>query len=232
MGLESFREFLLETFIKNWDITYEAHKEECADWVEFDNHWIDLMKSIIDTVPKDNLSRSLTGIRFLELNRAILWSYFGTMIGAYEITIRELRFWLEAMLQAYLADSQGGIERLSKRFTKIHGTALIKKCNFDQVYESELIKIYSELCEFVHPTIKELDWGLIDDRVVFSYNKEKFNMNRKLHRNAYDAIMFITMNAFPSATTEYIKKPLTISSLRMMNCRISLKYLNAIHNQK
>jgi hypothetical protein len=230
--LEEFRDFLINIFKDNWNETFAARDVECADWVEFDNHWIDLMKSIIDMIPKDVLARSLTAVRFLELNRGIIWNFFGTMVGAYEVTIRELRFWFEAMLQAYLTDLKGGVKYLSKRVAKLHGSALIEKCGFDNVYEQELKRIYKELCGFVHPSLEELDLGLIDDRVTFSYNETKFNITRRVHRDVYDAILFIAMNIFPKAAKDYKCKHLVVKSLGEMDCKLSVRYLEQLLNRE
>ena len=221
---------LFDMFRKEWDTTFSSHGIECADWTEFYNHWIDLIKSIIKIVPEGMQGQSLMCIRFLELNRDILWSLFATMVGAYENAVRELRFWFEVILQAYLVDHRGGITRLSGNVEKITGSRLIKECNFKNQYNLRLKQLYGELCKFVHPTRQELNLDSSDPRVTFQYDEESFERNRELHTKTYDAILFIVMASFPEAAKDYYRKHLTLESLHALGYELSLKYLNELGN--
>ncbi len=113
---------------KEWNKTFEFHEKDCTHWTEFYNHWIDLIRSIVSQVPEEKQCQSLMAVRFLELNRDILWGLFSSMVGSYEAAIRELRFWFEAILQAHVVDERGGIQNLSKRLESVVGTKLIRKC--------------------------------------------------------------------------------------------------------
>jgi hypothetical protein len=229
--LEGLRDMLFNIFRKEWDRTFAAQKNQCADWTEFHNHWIDLMKSIIAIVPRDVQLQSLTAIRFLEFNRDILWSFFTTMVGSYETSIRELRFWLEAMLQAHLIDRNGGLPRMSKRIEKMTGSRLIRACGFGAPYQSELMRIYKQLCKYVHPTREELNLESKDVRVTFFYDKDSFKRNRILHRSTYDAILFIVMITFPDAAKQYVQKHLVMESLQDLEYILSTRYITEILNQ-
>ncbi|MBN2229040.1 MAG: hypothetical protein JW779_05555 [Candidatus Thorarchaeota archaeon] len=223
--MESIRDMLLATFMQEWNQTSKLHKDECADWTEFYNHWIDLMKSIIEIVPDSTKRESLVLVRFLELNRDILWSLFATMVGAYETAVRELRFLLEALLQAYLVDNRGGLSKLSDHVERITGNRLIGACNFGEPYESSMRNLYKELCQYVHPTRQELSPFVFDPRVSFYYDNTCFLRNRELHRKTSDAILFIVMSAFPKAAKHYSEKHLTWDSLMELNLELSMEYL-------
>ena len=223
--MENLCNLLFDMFRREWDTTFSTHGIDCADWTEFYNHWIDLIKSIIKIVSEDVQRQSLMCVRFLELNRDILWSLFATMVGAYENAIRELRFWFEAILQAYLVDSRGGISRLSGNVERMTGNRLIGECNFSSPYNSKLRQLYGELCKFVHPTRKELDLDSVTPRTTFHYDRLSFERNRELHTRTYDAILFVVMVNFPEAAKDYCKKHLTVKSLHDLGYELSLKYL-------
>ena len=226
--METFRDFLFEIFRNEWNKTSADRKSDCADWTEFYNHWIDLMKSIIAMTPSDIQSDSLVAIRFLEFNREILWALFATMVGSYESTVRELRFWLEALLQAYLADLKGGVLTLSRRLENLTGTRLIKACAFEEPYESQLRSIYKSLSKYVHPTRRELNFESVDPRVTFFYDRESFDRNRHLHGKTCDAILFIVMKSFPIAARNYAKKHLVLESLQDLGYDLSLRCIRGL----
>lgn len=217
-----------DIFEEEWDKTSEIHKKDCVYWTEFYNHWIDLIRSIISQVPEEKQYQSLTAIRFLELNRDILWGLFSSMVGSYETAIRELRFWLEAILQAHLVDARGGIQKLSRGVECLVGAKLIRTCGFPEQFSSRLLKLYKDLCKYVHPTKEELNLDCPDARITFTYEKSSFLRNLELTKRTYDAILYIVMTTFHEASKDYAQKTLVLQSLEMMNYELTLRYLEEI----
>ena len=224
--MESLRTQLFDIFERQWEVTTKSHLADCTDWTECYNHWIDLMKAILETVPREIALNSLTAFRFLEINRDILWSLFATMVGAYQSAIRELRFWLEAFLQAYLVDRRGGISRLSSKVEKLNGNRLIIQCGFGENQETYMKTLYADLCKYVHPTKRELNFENPDPRVTFSYDEASFDLVHRLHRSVFDAILFLVMSTFPDAATNYMSRPLVIDSLKKMRFDLSIAFLH------
>ncbi len=67
-----------------------------------------------------------------------------------------------------------------------------------------------------------------DARMTFAYDETSFQRNVELAGRTYDAILFVVMTTFPDASKDYAQKTLVLESLKSMNYKLSLRYLEEI----
>lgn len=169
--------------------------QECGNrintWAILREQWINHYEDKIPLPLKEKRSQLLMAVRFTECYQTISWIEFLALSGGYYIAIRELRSILEAIIQAYYIDlkypkvSIDGKLAILKEFLDVgrkesFGRALINRANPPN--SQNIQKLYGKLCEFVHPSLKQVTRILgsadSDRRIVElmapSFNKQLF----------------------------------------------------------
>ena len=222
---ESIRSYVFGFHERVLEEAWSENKGFCQEWIDMQNNWTRLCHLLVSE-DQERLSCRITSQRFLELFRSFSWHMTAVFCGAYESAIRELRFILEDMCQAVYLDQFYKDLDLEERYEKaknhLRGTPLICKLELPSNIEKQLMELYRNLCDYVHPSYKLLMEFFEDTRVVFSYKKERFVSAQSLHRQTCDAIFYLVLRAFPEIGPTFFRKPDVVSSLGAMSCSLTL----------
>jgi len=155
--------------------------------------------------------------------------------GAYDSAVRELRFILEDMCQAFYLDDSFAHLDVDDRYKKIQGAArrrgrtLIRLLKLPEEIQKKFLSLYGKLCEYVHPSFSLLQESKIDPKVVFFYKKKWFLDTKTLHRQACDAVFYLMLRTFPEAAPVFFSRLYVVSSLREMDCLLTLSLRQESH---
>lgn len=159
---------------------WSENKGFCRNWIDMQNNLTGLWHSLATSVDEEYLLSQVTYHRFLELLRSLRWHMTAVFSGAYESAIRDLRFVFEDMCQAVYLDQSFGHLEPEERYKKIRGEdrlrgrKLICKLDLPSNSEKQLVELYRNLCDYVHPSYKLLVELFEDFKISFSYNEEWF----------------------------------------------------------
>ncbi len=152
------------------------------------------------------LDNSLVFGRFVELHKNLNWIFVCVLSGSYHSAIRELRFVLDSMLQAYYLDKEHPaadvpckLEVLREIERERFGSRIIERIAVQD--KAAIRDLYHELSQFVHSSYQEmksvLDQGLIMDRVTFDFDQASFDYCRVLTTRVLDVFFLLTLQNFP-----------------------------------
>jgi len=157
--------------------------------------------------PKE-VRNSLTFFRLLSFYREFRWVQSCISKNAYHQCIRELRFVLDSIIQAYYVDQR---HFNSEMMCKLEIVKEIDRWGFggrlvdqtDLGHKPDLKDLYGELSTYVHSTYRELTSSLpkkakqIAD-LEFKKDLELENLCVKLTNRTIDAVFFVTLSLFPN----------------------------------
>jgi|SRR6185312_3989466 len=227
-------ELLLKMQEEIRDETRNKVGDRITSWNEHYNNWIDLLGPVIMDSTKRNSENSMVILRFIQLNRKIPWLLKNTIEGDYHQVIRELRFILESMIQAYYLDmeyQESDIERkleiVKKSEKDSYGSRLINKLSIN--HKEEIKELYSTLSKYTHSSYKELESILRGGKVGLSvasyFDEELFNQCEVLTHRVMDVVYVIILNRFPQTKNTLEENQLLLKSLEDSQCKITLDYL-------
>jgi len=185
-------------------------------WRKFDLFVVDVHNLIVDRykdkMPPKSLTESLTYQRILDLIKTAWLITFNVYSGAYRSAMRNLRFILEALIQAYYLDKKFPYTFATEKFeyadvNKLYGTRLMRKARMPR----NIRALYQKLCKYVHSSKEELEHideilmekGTIDTTFVF--DEDLFEKCRQLTMDSIDAISYVIIKAFPEIAEEFGK---------------------------
>ena len=157
------------------------------------------------------LENSLVYARFGEIQFHLITAHIAISIGAYHLLLRELRYILESALQAYYLDTthpNAGIECkleiLVEVERQLYGTRLIKKIEIEN--KQNLVKIYSELSQYVHSSSSELK-DILEKLPTFwfPFNEELFQKCLEFTNKVMDVIFLLFLKRFQQLIFKVIK---------------------------
>ncbi len=159
-----------------------------------------------DRNPKD-VTHSLTFFRAISLYRELQWIADCISQNAYHQSIREMRFVLDSMVQAYYIDERHRDSQMPCKLEIVKeieewgfGRRLIDKTNL--CHKSDLKNLYGELSAYSHSTCKEL----VSSRsrkakeiasLTFEEDIEMKNLCIEFLNRMLDAVLFVTLSLFP-----------------------------------
>ena len=214
---------------------WSENKGFCRDWIDMQNNLTGLWHSLAMSVDKEDLLSQVTYHRFPELLRSLRWHMTAVFSGAYESAIRDLRFVFEDMCQAVYLDQSFGHLEPEERYEKIRGEdrlrgrKLICKLDLPQNVKDHFKKLYNELCDYVHPSFKLLMELFEDFKISFFYNEEWFLNAQSFHQRTCDAVLYLMLRTFPEAAPIFFSRLYVISSLRKMDCLLTLSLRQEPH---
>jgi hypothetical protein len=155
---------------------------------------------------KEELDNSLSFFRLLFCYREMRWITDSIDQNAYHQAIRELRFVLESMIQAYYVDKNhlgSSIQcklEIVKEIECFYGGKLIGRTDLTQ--KNDLNKLYTELCAYVHSSYKELVSSMPRNSkdiasLKFEVDHEMTKVCWDFVNRTIDAIFFIMLSLFP-----------------------------------
>lgn len=183
---------------------------------------------------------SLTFFRMVFFYREFRWIQYCISQNAYHQCIRELRFILDSIIQAYYVDERHHNSRMSCKLEIVKevdrwgfGGKLIEQTNLR--HKQDLKDLYGELSTYVHSTYRELTSSLpkkanqVAD-LRFEADNEMKNLCIDLTNQTIDAVFFVTLSLFPAifgARTKLITniKPRLTESLKELEYKFTLKTL-------
>jgi hypothetical protein len=195
---------------------------------------------------KRKVRNSLTFFRVVSFYREFHWIQNCLSSSAYHQCIRELRFVLDSIVQAYYIDERHHDSDMPCKLEIVkeidrwgYGGKLIEQTNLR--HKQDLKDLYRELSTYVHGTHRELTSSVpkkpkkIAD-LIFEADGEMENLCIKLTNRTIDAIFFMTLNLFPGIFGPQAKqtriKASFPRSMAEFECRLTLEKLaNLEHKQ-
>lgn len=136
--------------------TVREKEKEVAEWAEH----LDNVVTILQPTLKAAGINSLVGFRLLEFFRDLIWIQHSVLHGAYHSAIRDLRYSLESMVQAYIVDGEPPNAEMGEKFTLVAKLGeekflrdVLPKAKL--AHEQAIRSVYRELSKYVHPTKEE-----------------------------------------------------------------------------
>ncbi len=204
------------------DRIYEVVTEHINLWIDFSQ-----MLEKLSNFDKEN---SLVVFRWIELQNILAWILMNMIYGRYHTAIRELRYVLDAFIQAYyldlehqIADMNCKLEILKEIDKQMFGGRLIDRTNLE--HKQEISDLYSELSRYIHSSYEELKpaiKGQSDWRFTFAFNRELFVKCEELVNRVMDVIYFTFLKRFDKPV-ELCKHAL--DTLKDYNCKMTLEVL-------
>lgn len=156
---------------------------------------------------RKEVRNSLTFFRVVSFYREFRWIQNCISSNAYHQCIRELRFVLDSIIQAYYIDERHHDSGMPCKLEIVKeidrwgfGGRLIEQTNLG--HKQDLKDLYGELSSYVHSTHRELTSSLpkrakqIAD-VKFKEESELETLCIKLTNQTIDAVFFVTLSLFP-----------------------------------
>ena len=235
-----FEEDLLK-FVKNMlDDVYKETKESTTEeefcvWTEHYNNWIDIVRPLMKLMPAPDQGASMFFFRFVELQNNIMWILVCILFGRYHPAMRELRYVLESIAQAYYLDSEHPLAdmncklEITKEIDRKRFTRLLDR--LDVVEKQKIKLLYSDLSKYVHSTYEELrpaiEEGKIWERMAFGFELEMFRKCAEMTNRVLDAVYLLTLTRFPILIKELVSDTMTLSSLERQHSELTLGYIRS-----
>jgi hypothetical protein len=210
-----------------------ATPAEFYTWTEHYDNWICVIRPLARLLSQFDRSNSLVLFRFIEVNKTLLWLYICILFGAYHPAIRELRYMLESMVQAYYVDTEHSDSDMKckleiiKEIDRERFAALMDRTSIPE--KQEIRVLYSELSKYVHSTFEELISGTDDgipflvDRAALGFELETFKKSVEMTNRTLDAVYCIALARFPEVIEKIESRKLFLESLKEHHCNMTLR---------
>lgn len=148
---------------------------------------------IEDKISK-NIDRSFLVFRITEFHRTFTWLQTCLLLASYNTVFRELRFMIDAMVQAFYIDHNHPNASVETKFEILKalgnyghfiGGSLINKTKLPKGLRKKLRNLYGTLSNYVHPSYNESK-----DIINIQDNKDKFtreDLIRLLRKKRFDS---------------------------------------------
>lgn len=231
---------MIELLLKMQEEIRNETREKVGDritaWNEHYNNWIDLLGPVILDTTKEESENSMVILRFIQLNKEIPWLLKNTIEGDYHQVIRELRFILDSIMQAYYLDVEHWesdidckLEIVKEIEKDAYGSRLIDKLSIN--HKEKIKELYSTLSKYNHSSYKELEsilrGGKINLLMSSSFDEALFTHCEVLTHKVMDVVYVIILNRFPQTKNTIKENHLLLQSLEESKCIITLDYLNS-----
>ena len=231
--LLDFVRYMLEDVHK--ETKENTTKEEFCTWTEHYTTWSDIIRPLLKIVSDNDRHNSMVFFRFLELQYNIMWIYICILFSRYHPAMRELRYSLESMVQAYYLDVEHPKANMQ---CKLEITKEIDKERFgslldrsDIVEKHRIKQLYSDLSKYVHSTYEELrptiEEGKIWERITFGFEPDMFKKCVEMTNRVLDTMYLLTIMRFPVIVKEIASDPATIRSLEKHDSNLCLTYIKS-----
>jgi len=149
---------------------------------------------------------SLTFFRLISYYKQFKWIGDCISQNAYHQVIRELRFILDSIIQAYYVDKRHPASDMQckleivKEIEYLYGSDLIDKT--DLSHKHHLKKLYGELCKYVHSSYKELLSSRPKDPkkiagLEFEPDPDMMKLCLSFVNRTIDVVFFVVLSLYP-----------------------------------
>lgn len=211
------------------DDTFSIKGKELADWTEHQDHVVEVIRSLQPNL-QARYGHSLVFFRVIEIFRDLHWIQQCVIHGAYHSAIRELRYHLEAMVQAYALWKLHPDAPMNQKLALLPALerrkfrSLLRRSG---VEEEALCKLYGDLCKYVHPSSVELTPvirdGRVDSRFTFCFDEGLFELTRAFTRRTMDALLHLMLLRFEEARKSFGEQEVVLHALRDMGLELTLR---------
>jgi len=227
--------FLKDELERVGEETRDKVGDKYYTWSGHYNNWINITQPLLQEVSEFEKINSLVIFRLIELQKQLLWIRTSVLYGQYHHAIRELRYVLDSMFQAFYLDKEYPDDdiyyklEIIKKKDRLYGGKLIRKLDLNN--KGKLKELYSTLSKYVHSSYEELEptikGGKVAFRVTFAFDEDLFNKCADFTNKVMDVIYFVVFNRFPQLCAKVQRDAMTINLLKRFKCELSLKYLES-----
>ena len=229
------------------DIQDEVGKETRAKvgksiytWSDHYSNWINIIESILRSTSKEEQLNSMVVPRLIELNNQLFWILTNVIYNAaYHQVIRELRFILDSMMQAFYLDMQHPeadiyckLEIVKEIEKEAFGTRLIERLPLQ--HKDGIKQLYSLLSKYSHSSYEELEslilTGKVWVRVTPTFDGELFAQCQNLTHKVMDVVYFVVLNRFPQLCPVIKQNRVVMEILEKFGADLTLDYLQSAHH--
>lgn len=213
MNSKSMVEMLLKTIRAVEKETAEKRQKDFHALVACMNDWIDVTLATSESYAKDELLTSLVYFRWLELNKNLFWIITSIISGSYHSACRDLRFWLEAGLQAWYLENfpelrfapLGAKVKIIEIIKEVAGIGkptigdMVSKLPLLPKEQERIKELYHTLSGYVHSSTSDLERMQRDvaERVIFAFSEELFDQTVTLLYKVIDVLFYMMLLRFP-----------------------------------
>ena len=193
---------------------------------------------------RTEVRNSLTFFRVVSFYREFRWIQYCISQNAYHQCIRELRFILDSMIQAYYIDEKHHNSEMSCKLEivkeidrRAFGGKLVDQTDLE--HKQDLKGLYSELSAYVHSTYRELTSSMpkkakqIAD-LKFEPDDKMRKLCIRLTNQTMDTVFFITLSLFPGIFGPHTKqtkiKKSFPKSLQEFDCKLTQEKVSQIES--
>lgn len=200
-------------FGQAFEETFAKATDDAGKVTEVVQDVIDVL-TLLHNVPLAERIGSLTAFRVIELFYGAMAIQRDLLSGGYHSAIREMRYFLEAMVHAVAVDkeSAGTVQsmmegaRAAPWKLKIHLDKLQRSHGLAQEDSAQIRRLWGELSAHSHPTWAELQpvlhEGRIDYRLVPSYDPGMLSVSTRLFLQTISSIRCLVLLRFPGVARE------------------------------
>ena len=208
----------------------------CVTWEKQTETWLRLFQSSLRDLNESDRINSMTVFRLSEFWRLLLWIWMNTVWGQYHTTLREMRYVLESLIQAYYLDMEHPeatiecrLEILKEMGKWATGSRIIERSRLDN--GRRVKQPYLELCKYAHGSYEELEpaitGGDIGWRIRLAFNQELFDKCEDFTKRLMDAVYFILLRRFPQSAKVAKMDQSILDFLKASNCTLTLSLLDS-----
>ena len=167
--------------------------------------YIQFVMASYETKPEEQ-KNSLTFFRLISFYRQLKWIEECISQNAYHQAIRESRFILDSIVQAYYIDKRHPTSEMQckveivKELEDLYGAKMIRKTHLK--HHGLLEKLYGELCAYVHSSFDELVYSRSEKpeeiaSLEFERDPKMMALCMSFVNRTIDAIFFVVLSLFP-----------------------------------
>jgi len=160
---------------------------------------------------------------FYSIHRLLDRSFILAYMGYYHEAIMILRYIVESITQAYLFKKEVVSEKTIEGESKAFEFRMLNKLDYLECNEKSLIKhVYSQLSEFVHPTLRIMGWES-ELYIVHEYDEKALTDFRTFANSVSDFLLATAISLWPEAKTKMRNEK---ERLKKYGFKISFKKIN------
>ena len=116
---------------------------------------------------------------------------------------------VEDSVQSLYADQQRPADTIGEKIkwletNRLRGKSLIDAIALALDLKTKLKCIYTELCDYVHPSVELIQRDIENRRVYFEYLEDWFDKMFEFHTKVFDLVLALVMFRFPKAIKRFL----------------------------
>lgn len=205
-------------------------------WEEHFKNWVSITQPIIKLVPSSKKLKSLVFLRFFDVCHNVIWVGVCVFFGRYHSAVRELRYVLESMIQAYYVDCEHPEADLACKLEvvkeidqeafscRVDGMEIPRKQEIKQLYHDLSIYVHSSYEELA-PSIKRFSDASFSRQLLGQFDRNMFNKSVEATNRVMDVVYYVVFKRFPEIIGKVDNAEATTKSFRSCACEMTLDLL-------